>query len=51
MKGNLWVGAHCFAIATDEEYTDSRYLYHFLKNSEFEIQNMKSGAGIPGLNR
>lgn len=51
MKGKLWLGAHCFAVTTYGEKTDSRFLYHFLKHSEFEIQNMKSGAGIPGLNR
>lgn len=51
MKSNLWVGAHCFAITNDEENTDKRFLYHFLKHSEFEIQNMKTGAGIPGLSR
>jgi type I restriction enzyme S subunit len=51
MPGNLWVGAHCFVIDPKTELVDSRFLYHFLKHSEYEIQGMKSGAGIPGLNR
>jgi type I restriction enzyme S subunit len=51
MPGNLWVGAHCYVIDPKTELVDSRFLYHFLKHSEYEIQGMKSGAGIPGLNR
>jgi len=51
MPGNLWVGAHCFAIAPNTGHIDGRFLYHFLKHSEYKIQSMKSGAGIPGLSR
>lgn len=51
MAGALWAGAHCFVIKPKEEILDSRFLYHFLKHSETKIQSLKSGAGIPGLNR
>lgn len=51
MPGAIWAGAHCFTIKPNEHMIDSRYLYHFLKHSEPKIQSLKSGAGIPGLNR
>lgn len=47
---DFWAGAHCYVV----EHKDSvnrRYLYHYLKNKEREIQLSKQGAGIPGLNR
>jgi type I restriction enzyme S subunit len=51
MNKALWAGAHCFVVLPNESIATSRFLFHFLKGSQQTIQNMKTGAGIPGLNR
>jgi type I restriction enzyme S subunit len=51
MNKKLWAGAHCFVVLHNENLVTGRFLYHFLKGSQQAIQNMKTGAGIPGLNR
>lgn len=51
-----WVEENCFPIDTtyyvkpvDKNKADMKYLYHILK--EIDLQALKDGTGIPGLNR
>lgn len=46
----FWAGAHCYVV---ENFSGQniRFLYHLLKDQEYNIMESKQGAGIPGLNR
>lgn len=46
----FWAGAHCYVV---ENFSGQniRFLYHLLKDHEYNIMESKQGAGIPGLNR
>ena len=48
---DFWAGAHCYVVENDESVFVKRFLYHYLKNIESDLQSSKQGAGIPGLNR
>ncbi len=50
MDCDFWAGAHCYVVECLDD-TIKRYVFHFLKNSEYELMSSKQGAGIPGLNR
>lgn len=47
----FWAGAHCFVVKIISDKLLNRYLFFFLKNQEFLLQQMQHGAGIPALNR
>lgn len=47
---DFWAGAHCYVVENITKQ-NIRYIYHFLKESEYGIMQSKLGAGIPGLNR
>lgn len=51
ITSKFWAGAHCFVIKPDEQKVNKRYLYNFLKNEEYGLQNTQQGAGIPSVNR
>ena len=46
----FWAGAHCY-IVKPKEILSNRYLYHYLKGKEQELQKCQYGAGIPALSR
>jgi type I restriction enzyme S subunit len=48
---NFWAGAHCYVVKPINNEIENKYLYYYLKNSEQKIQDTKTGAGIPGLNK
>ncbi len=50
MNCDFWAGAHCYVVECLDD-TIKRYVFHFLKNSEYELMSSKQGAGIPDLNR
>lgn len=47
----FWAGAHCFVVKPNEQQINKRFLYHYLKNSEYSLQHTQQGAGIPSVNR
>ena len=51
MQEDFWAGAHCYVVKLIDNNINYRYLYHFIKNKENELQQSRQGAGIPGLNR
>jgi type I restriction enzyme S subunit len=51
MDSKFWAGAHLFVIKPNLDLINARYLHQYIKAKENEIQSMKTGAGIPGLNR
>jgi len=51
MDTKFWAGAHLFVIKPKQNFINARFLYYFLKAREINIQAMKTGAGIPSLNR
>ena len=51
MDSKFWAGAHLFVVKPKQDLINARYLYHFIKSKEIDVQAMKTGAGIPGLNR
>ena len=46
----FWAGSHCYVVENINNQ-NLRFLFHLLKNYEYEIMESKQGAGIPGLNR
>ncbi|MDE6670903.1 MAG: restriction endonuclease subunit S [Ruminococcus sp.] len=48
INSKFWAGAHCYIIKP-EECVLNRYLYHFLKSKEHQLQECQYGAGIPAL--
>ncbi len=46
----FWAGAHCYVV-TPNETVLNRYLFHFIKSKESELQECQYGAGIPALNK
>ena len=47
----FWANAHCYVIEPKISEINNKYLFYFLKNSQNIIQQMKKGAGIPGLSK
>ena len=45
----FWAGAHCYVVAKVNDEINYRYIYHFLKSKEVELQNSQIGAGIPSV--
>ncbi len=44
----FWAGAHCYILKPFDLVFD-RYLFHFLKSKEQDLQECQYGAGIPAL--
>ena len=49
IKTKFWAGAHCYVVSKVKEGINYRYIYHFLKYKEVELQNFQVGAGIPSV--
>lgn len=49
IETKFWAGAHCYVVARVEDEIMYRYIYHFLKSKEVELQNSQVGAGIPSV--
>ena len=49
IETKFWAGAHCYVVTTVEDEIMYRYVYHFLKSKEVELQNSQVGAGIPSV--
>ena len=48
----FWAGAHCYVIRPwKDQVLNNRYLYHFIKSKEKELQACQYGAGIPALGK
>lgn len=45
----FWAGAHCYVVVNVNKEINYRYVYHFLKSKEIELQNSQIGAGIPSV--
>lgn len=50
IETKFWLGAHAFAILSNEEVLN-RYVYHFLKMNQKKIQSSQKGAGIPSVSK
>lgn len=46
----FWAGAHCYIIKPFDNVID-RYIFHFLKSQEKNLQECQYGAGIPALSK
>ena len=46
---DFWAGAHCYVITNPNQKINYRYLYHVIKNNEYDLMNSQIGAGIPSL--
>ena len=51
IKTKFWAGAHCYILKPFSEFVLNRYVYHFLKQNEFKLQECQYGAGIPALSK
>ena len=51
IKTKFWAGAHCYILKPLSEFVLNRYVYHFLKQNEFKLQECQYGAGIPALSK
>ncbi|MEI0580785.1 restriction endonuclease subunit S [Brachyspira pilosicoli] len=51
MLEKFWAGAHCYIIKPSTDKLINKYLFFVLKNIEIYIMELKSGAGIPGINK
>ena len=49
IETKFWAGAHCYVVSKVNEGINYRYIYHFLKSKEVELQNFQVGAGIPSI--
>lgn len=47
-EGNVWVGAHCYVLKTNQNL---KYVYYVLKGFEKEIMNRKTGSAMPNLQK
>lgn len=45
----FWAGAHCYVVSKVNDNVLYRFVYHFLKSKEIEMQNSQVGAGIPSI--
>lgn len=51
METPFWAGAHCFVVRLEDKNVNYRYLYHFIKSIERNLQQCQQGAGIPSVSR
>ena len=51
IKTKFYAGAHCYVIKIKSNKLINKFCYYVLKNKQEKIQQSKTGAGIPGLNR
>ncbi|MGO3018149.1 MAG: restriction endonuclease subunit S, partial [Anaerococcus sp.] len=49
IKTKFWSNAHCYTVDSVEDFMEYKYIYYFLKNSEYTLMNSQYGAGIPAL--
>ena len=49
IETKFWAGAHCYVVTSVNKEIMYRYVYHFLKSKEVELQNSQVGAGIPSV--
>lgn len=49
IETKFWAGAHCYVVTNVNDEIMYRYVYHFLKSKEVELQNSQVGAGIPSV--
>jgi type I restriction enzyme S subunit len=47
-EGNVWVGAHCYVLKTNQNL---KYVYYVLKGFEKEIMSRKTGSAMPNLQK
>ena len=48
LESKFWLGAHCFALKPNS-LVSNRYLFHYMKQNEYTLQQCQYGAGIPAL--
>lgn len=51
IETKFWAGAHCYVISPNESLILNRFVYHFLKFSEYKLRECQYGAGIPALSK
>lgn len=49
VDNRFWCGAHCYKII--EPKLDYSYLFHYLKYREPEIQRLRTGTGLPNIDK
>lgn len=49
LETKFWAGAHCYVVVEVNDEINYRYVYHFLKSKELELQSSQIGAGIPSV--
>lgn len=47
----FWCGKHCYVIDTAADFVDMRYLFHFLKANEKSIMALRTGSGLPNIQK
>lgn len=47
----FWCGKHCFVIDRADDSVDMRYLFHFLKAKEKSIMALRTGSGLPNIQK
>ena len=45
----FWAGAHCYVVEDCKDNIVYKYLYHFLKSKQADLQSSQVGAGIPSV--
>ncbi len=45
----FWAGAHCYIVEKFDNNVNYKYLYHFLKSKQNDLQKSQIGAGIPSV--
>ena len=50
IETKFWLGAHAFAVVPNDKVS-KKYIYHFLKENQYKLENKKVGATIPNISK
>ena len=50
IETKFWLGAHAFAVVPNDKFS-KKYIYHFLKENQYKLENKKVGATIPNISK
>ena len=50
IETKFWLSAHAFAVVPNDKVS-KKYIYHFLKENQYKLENKKVGATIPNISK
>jgi type I restriction enzyme S subunit len=48
---DFWCGGHCYALLEVDRSVEVRYLYHYLKARQLRLMGLRTGSGLPNIQK